>query len=172
MGVLCLWELQVLSHIARASHLPWVMCQRSPHGIPPLLQQHRAGQDWLCFCIFPRRKQLVWKRWGGQMVLHSITVFVRKLSSALFEVDFFNLREKNHSFSLTTGTNFFQQQSYKNLPLYLQFPHQNPKEHSRIFCCVVLSEGTILNMPGGASGRRAVARCWECALGRQVIDGT
>lgn len=36
----------------------------------------------------------------------------------------------------------------------------------------MLSEGTISDMPGKASGRRAVARCWEGALGRQVIDGT
>lgn len=36
----------------------------------------------------------------------------------------------------------------------------------------MLSEGTILDMPRRASGRRALARCWEGALGRQVIDGT
>lgn len=29
-----------------------------------------------------------------------------------------------------------------------------------------------MDLPERASGKRAVTRCWECALGRQVIDGT
>lgn len=80
---------------------------------------------------------------------------------------------RNHSFSLSTGTNFFQQQSYKTLPFYLQFPHHNCKEHSRSFllCCDIRG-----NNFGHARKSKWQESCCKvlgkCALGRQVIDAT
>lgn len=138
------------SYVSRASHLQWVSDRGVPRESPrlpyraQLLQGnpfgsapgHRAGQVGLPLLLhLPQEETIDLETMG---VKWFCTIFLGLLSSwpqPFFKWIFF--RGRNHSFSLTTGTNSFQQHSYKNLPFYLQFPHHNPKEYSRSFlwCC-------------------------------------